>query len=204
MTETTQNAIDALQALRLPELRTRYAEVVGEETKCPNKTWLVRKITEALAGQDAEAGIAEPPAQPQADDDHHGAQAPLQALAAPDATPATPKLTKMTVEALQARYVEVVGRPTHSTNASYLIWKIRQAEKGKVPVGPRAARTSDGEAVEFKVLPLRMEAELVQRLDEARERLGMKSRMELFRRALGVYLAGVGEAEVAALFGVEG
>jgi hypothetical protein len=68
--------------------------------------------------------------------------------------------------------------------ASYLIWKIRQAEKGRIPVGPRS-RSADGETGEFKVLPLRMEAELVAKLDEARERLGLKSRMELFRRALG-------------------
>jgi metal-responsive CopG/Arc/MetJ family transcriptional regulator len=54
------------------------------------------------------------------------------------------------------------------------------------------------------VLPLRMEADLVAKLDEARERLGLKSRMELFRRALGVYLEGAGEAEVGALFGAEG
>ncbi|MEZ4265477.1 MAG: ribbon-helix-helix protein, CopG family [Myxococcota bacterium] len=107
-------------------------------------------------------------------------------------------------EALQARYVEVVGRPTGSTNASYLIWRVRQAEKGKIPVGPRAARTSDGETVEFKVLPLRMEAELVAKLDEARERLGLKSRMDLFRRALGVYLEGAGEVEVGKMFGAEG
>jgi hypothetical protein len=204
MTETTQHAIDALQALRLPELRTRYAEVVGEETKCPNKTWLVRKITEALAAKDAEAGVAEPPAQSQAEDGPQGAQTPLEALAVSDATPATPKLSKMSVEALQTRYVEVVGRPTGSSSKPYLIWKVRQAEKGKIPVGPRATKSSDGEAVEFKVLPLRMEADLVAKLDEARERLGLKSRMELFRRALGVYLEGVGEAEVGALFGAEG
>lgn len=120
MTETTQNAINALQALRLPELRTRYALVVGEETKCPNKTWLVRKITEALAAKNAEAGVAEPPALPQVEHGHQGVQKPLEDLAVPNAPPATPKLTKMSVEALQARYAEVVGRPTGSTNASYV------------------------------------------------------------------------------------
>jgi len=62
---------------------------------------------------------------------------------------------------------------------------------------------ADGEAVDFKVLPLRMEAELVNRLDEARERLGLKSRMDLFRRALHTFLGGQGEAEVAALFAPE-
>ena len=33
-------------------------------------------------------------------------------------------------------------------------------------------------------LPLRVEAELVTQLDEARERLGLKNRVELFRRSL--------------------
>jgi hypothetical protein len=200
MTETTH---DTLQTLRLPELRARYAEVFGEQTRCPNKTWLIRKITEALAAQETEE-MAQEPATPEPPKPHTTALAPLQAIEEPNPAPATPKLTKMSVEALRAMYVDVVGRPTSSTNASYLIWKIRQAEKGKVPVGPRATRTSDGEPVEFKVLPLRMEAELVAKLDEARERLGLKSRMELFRRALGEYLEGAGETEVAALFAAEG
>jgi len=57
--------------------------------------------------------------------------------------------------------------------------------------------------VDFKVLPLRMEADLVAQLDEARERLGLKSRMELFRRALHAFLGEQGEAEIAALFAAE-
>lgn len=143
MTETTQNAINALQALRLPELRTRYALVVGEETKCPNKTWLVRKITEALAAKNAEAGVAEPPALPQVEHGHQGVQKPLEDLAVPNAPPATPKLTKMSVEALQARYAEVVGRPTGSTNASYVepadMWSCGAGRPGRTR---RAAPTT--------------------------------------------------------------
>jgi hypothetical protein len=87
--------------------------------------------------------------------------------------------------------------------ASYLIWKIRQAEKGRIPVGPRASRSADGETVDFKVLPLRMEAELVTQLDEARERLGLKSRMELFRRSLHAFLLEAGEVRVAEMFAPE-
>ena len=85
----------------------------------------------------------------------------------------------------------------------YLVWKIREAQRGRVPVGPRRGRRTDGEAADFKVLPLRMEAEQVERLDEARERLGLKSRMDLFRRALHAYLETAGEADVAALFAPE-
>ena len=109
-------------------------------------------------------------------------------------------LTKLTVEELQQRYQDVVGRSTGSSHRRYLIWKIRQAEKGKIPVGPRKQRSPDEPAPEFKVLPLRMEAEQVERLDAARERLGLKNRMELFRNALNTYFAAQGENEVAALF----
>jgi hypothetical protein len=81
-----------------------------------------------------------------------------------------------------------------------LIWKIRQAEKGKIPVGPRSARHLNAEPQDMKVLPLRMEAELVAELDLARERLGLRSRMELFRRSLHAFLLEAGEVRVAGLF----
>ena len=109
----------------------------------------------------------------------------------------------------QALYAEVVGRTSDSVHAGYLCWKIRQAQKGKIPVGPRQSRRSAGDggdaqaAQDHKVLPLRMDTELVAKLDEARERLGLKSRMDLFRRALHSYLAAAGETEVAALFAAE-
>ena len=48
MNDTIRTQIEALDSMRLPDLQTRYAEVLGEETRCPNKRWLVRKITEAL------------------------------------------------------------------------------------------------------------------------------------------------------------
>lgn len=113
------------------------------------------------------------------------------------------RLSKLSVPELQALYLEVVGRPTGSSHKRYLVWKVTQARKGRIPVGPRGGHRADGEAVDFKVLPLRMEADLVAKLDEARGRLGLKSRMELFRRALHTFLGGQGEAEVAALFAPE-
>ena len=67
-------------------------------------------------------------------------------------------------------------------------------------MGPRRGRRTDGAAADFRVLPLRMEAERLERLDDACERLGLKSRMDLFRRALQAYLETEGEADVAALF----
>jgi hypothetical protein len=73
------------------------------------------------------------------------------------------------------------------------------AEKGRIRIGPVQRRTADGE---FKVLPLRIPAETVTKLDEARVRLGLKSRMALIRRALQAYLDQAGEQDVAGLFAV--
>src|SRR5690606_34561140 len=52
--------------------------------------------------------------------------------------PARGELTGLTIEELQARYLDVVGRPTGSADRGYLVWKIREAMKGKVPTGPRS------------------------------------------------------------------
>ena len=51
----------------------------------------------------------------------------------------------------------------------------------------------------YQVLPVRMESEVVLRLDESWRRLGLRNRMDLFRRALGAYLVNAGEHDVAAL-----
>jgi hypothetical protein len=45
-----------------------------------------------------------------------------------------------------------------------------------------------------------MEAVVVARLDEARERLGLNPRMDLFRKSLADYLTAAGEHDVAQLF----
>ena len=34
-----------LDRLRLPELQQRFRDVIGEETRCPNRTFLIRRIT---------------------------------------------------------------------------------------------------------------------------------------------------------------
>jgi len=51
-----------------------------------------------------------------------------------------------------------------------------------------------------KILPLRLEAEVVERMDEAWRTRGIKNRMEFFRRALGHYLSHLGAEDAAALF----
>jgi hypothetical protein len=204
MNKEIRKQVKALEKLRLPELRARYAEVLGEETRAPNRTYLVRRITEALEARVAEAPEpteAEPQEAPVETAQHTEETAAVAGTEASDATET--KLSKLPIAELQARYVEVVGRGTSSVHRRYLIWKIREAQKGRIPVGPRGSRRADGEAQDFKVLPLRMDADLVAKLDEARERLGLKSRMELLRRSIHLFLAREGEAEVAALFAPE-
>ncbi len=239
MNDTIRTQIEALDSLRLPELQTRYAEVLGEETRCPNKRYLIRRITEVLeagGGEPAAADTAEVevagdgPAEPVAETQD---EAPTETTEAPaDETATAPdtdgdagddadqptereatggdgsagngtRLTKLSVPELQALYLETVGRPTSSGNKRYLVWKVRQAQRGRIPIGPRGRRHGDGPAPDFKVLPLRMEAELVAQLDQARERLGLRSRMELFRRSLHAFLLEAGEVRVAEMFAPE-
>ena len=133
--------------------------------------------------------------------------APLPDSPAPDDSPADDegegtepegaRLQDLDVEQLRARYLDVVGRGTGSHDKRYLIWKIRQAQQGKVPVGPVGRRQPGEPPVEHKVLPLRMPAETVEALDDVWRRRGLKSRMDLFRHALDQYLTGLGEEAAA-------
>lgn len=175
MTKATKKEIEKLGTMKVNELQAKFAEVTGETTRSPNKTFLIRRITEALQAAEANAET--------------------------DAAPAREKLTKLDVPTLQARYLEVVGRQTSSSRAGYLRWKITQAQKGRIPVGPR--KSAHREGVTFKVLPLRMESDLVRKLDEAWKRQGLHSRMDLFRRSLQAFLQSAGEADVAAMLATE-
>jgi len=161
----------SLASLRLPELQTKYAEIVGEPTRCPNKGWLVRKILEAVPKR-------------------------AKAKGTPSASTVPAMLNTASVDQLQARHLKLIGRPTSSRHVGYLRWRLRQAERGLIRIGaePRAAHGAD----DVLVLPLRMPAPVVERLDEARRRLGLRSRAELFRRALHRYLVDFDEPDVAA------
>ena len=171
-----------LAALGLPALWERFKEATGETTKSPNKKFLVRRIEEALAAR--AVGLAEPET----------------TLA--ESTPPKPRgrFASMTVEELQTKYLEVVGRSTGSDDRRYLIWKIREAEKGRINVGPRKTRAREGEPLDVKILPLRLEADVADKMDEAWRAKGIKNRMEFFRGAIGHYLAHLGARDAAALF----
>jgi len=187
MNNTIQAAIARLDKLRLPELQARFAQAVGETTRCPNKRWLIRKISEALvqgAGCETEGVTAR--------------QAAPETALTPGAD--NVPLRKLSVAELRARHLEVIGRPTGSSHVGYLRWRLRQAERGRIRVGPARRSHREGDATDFKVLPFRVDATVVTSLDQARERLGLGSRVELLRRALHDYLYEAGEREVAEFF----
>ncbi len=196
---TTKSALN-FDKMKLNELQAMFAEVVGETTRSPNRTYLIRRITEASGNRDRAPDVAPQETAPAPWHDREQV-APMAAVnsapsnTAPDATEnfTQPRLTQLDPPALQARYEEILGRATSSTNHAYLVWKIHEAQRGRVPVGPR--RRADRPAV--KVLPLRMDASLVLQLGEAWRRMGLSSPMDLFRRALQLYLAEAGEIELA-------
>ncbi len=228
MTQHMNALLTELEALRLPELKERYEQALGRETRCPNRTFLIRSIcnaaraqTERAAAATKNAANAAPPA----------AREPVVPLSAADVAPATAavapsptapadapsaptgrqrrrrvehlprgRVSSMTVEELQRKYAEVVGRETGSSSRAYLVWKIREAEKGRIPVGPRQSRARDAESADVKILPLRLEADTVAVMDEAWRSRGIKTRMEFLRRALGYYLQHLGAADAAAKF----
>jgi len=192
MSKTTKKAIEKLGNMKVNELQAKFAEVTGETTRSPNKTFLVRRITEALQAAAGEAKTTKAKGTPV-----DAPEAEVETASEADASPAGEKLSKLDVPTLQARYREVVGRDTGSSNPAYLIWKIREAQKGRIPVGPR--KSAHREGVTFKVLPLRMESDLVDKLDEAWKRQGLHSRMDLFRKSLQAFLESAGEADVAAM-----
>jgi len=181
----TKKEIAKLGKMKVNELQAKFAEVIGEKTRCPNKTFLLRRITEALqakAPTDTTAlrsGVSTKP---------HGKTS----------DPVVEKLTRLDVDELRARYIEAIGRPTGSTNKAYMIWKIREAKKGRVSVGPRNDARRAG--VTFKILPLRMETVVVNKVDDAWRSRGIKNRMAFFRGALGHYLKHLGAEDAAALF----
>lgn len=50
------------------------------------------------------------------------------------------RFTGLSVAEVQAEFFQAVGRTSDSTNVTYLIWKIREAEAGRIRVGPPRPR----------------------------------------------------------------
>jgi hypothetical protein len=206
-TKGTTTKKENLAALALPALWERFTAATGESTRSPNKTFLVRRIEEALAARPSEPEPAQttPSAKRNALESEPSAATTEPAMST-ESVPSKPRgrFASMTIEELQTKYLEVVGRSTGSDDRRYLVWKIREAEKGRINVGPRKVRAREGEPLDVKILPLRLEADVADEMDETWRAKGVKSRMEFFRAAIGAYLAQLGARDFAALFEVDG
>lgn len=199
MPRTTAPKTKKLETMNLTELRARYREVVGEETRSPNKKHLIRRIEETLAAKKQRAptrrATATAPSTPPA-------PAARAATSAEGAQPTRQRgrFASMTIGELQAKYREVVGRPTSSSNPSYLQWKIREAEAGRVPVGPRPEREMKVREDGNRVLPFSFDAEAVKALDKTWREAGFPSRRSFVMHALHNKLTAMGATETAAHF----
>jgi hypothetical protein len=129
-------------------------------------------------------------------EDVHGTAAP-EAPATRRAPRERLSLGKLSIAELQTMYREVVGRDTGSDNKDYLMWKIREAKRGNVRVGPAHAHEPRGPQ---QILSVRVDEASVPLLDAAWRKHGLRSRNDLVLRALSHELAALGEADSAESF----
>ncbi|MBU8901038.1 DUF2924 domain-containing protein [Corallococcus sp. M34] len=193
-----------LESMSLTELRARYREVVGEETRSPNKKHLIRRIEESLAEKKRRSpvrpGAATAPSTPPPTPAAQATPSPGEAAPSPRTRG---RFGALSLPELQVEYRKVLGRPTSSTNTNYLKWKIREAEAGRVSVGPRPEREAKASKNGKRVIPLSMDAEAVKLLDKVWRDAGLPSRTHFFMRATHRELKAMGATEAAALFAPE-
>jgi len=256
-----------LMKMKVPDLQSLFARVTGEETKAPNKIYLVRRIIEA---EEEEArvealslgdGIVEPAQddEQQAEKEGRGASDASEQDGKVEATesqqdeaesadtdgvqhdgdtlskeegeesPKTGadekaknstkgedkpqgqeaaqieeednaeeggiKLVELSLDELSEMYERIVGKATASQSRTYLIRRIVEFKTGKRTVGKRAQRIR--RHASYKVLPLRLEVGVVEQVDAAWKRQGMRTRMEFLRAAMHQMLRHMGETEAA-------
>jgi len=147
-------------------------------------------IADDVAGNESDA--------PALTDTPIDANAPVEEAGA--TTEPTPKRKRdMTIDDLRAEYARVIGRETGSTDRRYLLWKLSEAGKGKITVGPVQKRAARDKA-DMQVLPLGLLRETTRLLDAAVAASGAKSRSAFIRAALIEKLRAIGgsNAEAAA------
>jgi hypothetical protein len=110
-------------------------------------------------------------------------EAAVEAPAAKAEKPVKVKKVKPTIEELQALYLQTVGRATTSQHMGYLRWKIGEAKKGHVTVGPVTARAKRASG-ERQVLPLSLLRETTKLLDAACDAAGFKTRSAMIRQSM--------------------
>lgn len=197
--ELSRQTLEALPLEDLQEIATKtYGKTCGDK----NRKRIIERLIKTAEGQDDVASaevedtwarvaqIAPPQIEtPKKERKAKKASEPKQ--------PKEPKV-QATIDELQAKYLEVVGRSTGSMNRNYLRWKISQAVAGKVPTGPRT-RKAPGD---YQVLPVRVPKAAVEELDDAWKAMGRNSRQQFIIDALIDFCEKLGApAAVAALRG---
>jgi hypothetical protein len=103
--------------------------------------------------------------------------------------------TDYTLEQLKELYEEKVGRPSSSDHVGYLRWKIREAEMGRIHVGPvRRKVLIEGPKTAVSIV---FGNSFLAELDAARKEDGYASRLAYFRDLIGRGLQVRGHAELA-------
>jgi len=213
--ETTdrENLIETLKAASLGNVREIYEAAGCEPNRSPNKTFLARRIADAIeAAIEAEAKAAETEKQMAEDAAFEDRQKTRAATADPTdgltdeeiaqryaAGDDNLKPRHLNVEQLRRAYEIAVGRTTGSTDRGYLVWKIREALKGNITVGAIERKTTSSS--DQMALPFRVARDDVPTLDAAWEALGFKSRMDFLRHAVAFTLSYTGNGIPAALAG---
>jgi hypothetical protein len=192
---------EALLQLPHADIRARYQATFGEAPRSPNRVWMVNQLEERHAARRASQTSGEPEGRPAT-----RGRSRREAGATPAATEASSpdrgRFRGMTVEELRSLYEQKVGRGTSSVDKAYLIWKILQAEKGKIRVGRVAPgqRREGALADADKTLPLTLSAAAVAAVDGAWARTGFRSRMSFMRTAIREALVSRGEVDAATHF----
>lgn len=164
-----------LAKLSTAELQAMCREVSGLKVRSTRREYLISRIRSALLART----MCDAPPPPASDDRPN---------------------RELTIYELRVRYQEVVGRPTNSYRRKYLREKIREAQRGCIPVGPRTLRGPYANTPEYQFFTLRFRRDIAERIDELWPRLGFGSRIDFFRKALYDYLRLAGEHETAAMF----
>jgi hypothetical protein len=120
---------------------------------------------------------------------------PVAETAVDMTTEATSKSKRdMTIEELRAEYLRVIGRETDSTDRRYILWKLNEAAKGKIKIGPVEKRPARDKA-DMQVIPISLLRETTRLLDAAIKAAGIKSRSAFVRTAMIDKLQGIKSTE---------
>jgi hypothetical protein len=196
-------ATKRLENMSVAELRTRHKQVTGRSTKESNKKKLIEAI-EQHARLERRVEIARTAGQKKRGPSRTVAESAAAGSDAPNGDGATVepkkrgKWSTMTTDELRCLYEQKIGRPTSSDDRGYLIWKIREAEKGHIKTGPvQRPKLSDEPTTP---ITLRLPTSLTEKMDVVWRRLGHRSRLHLIELSIGHGLKKIGEAELGAEF----